>query len=361
MNNSDDKKKLIFNIVLVYTQLGNPDKALEHLNQIGDDEIMINNRKEIALIYESLAILFIIKYGENQRFKKIVECFQSAALYFAKCKEWSQCLRNKLEAGRILQKNNLIKESILIADEALVNTIYIDESNESAEIMNNLAILYSHDVNNKISSITSAKLLKKTRENFCLKKETIFILNTNYIGVLNQLGARLSKRFTKSLFYEPDFASQIKIFYLFNLASASFYSEDYQKALDLFLETLEIANKANFNHRNILNEIQEYISACYYKLDDKEKGDLYIQASKKDHTFKEKKNHFSKLHYVEMPSNVADTGCSCISSKEKSVKKTTSFDYQDKDTESLIDVYENLNESKTHVKKNQAKELAIAE
>lgn len=360
MDNLNDKKKLGFNIVLTYTQLGNPDKALECLKRIEDDDMFTKNRKELALIYESLAILFIIKYGENQRFKSTVECYQSAALNFAKCKEWSQCLRNKLEAGRILQKNNLIKESILIADEALINIIYIDESNESAEIVNNLAILYSTDFKNKKSLITSGKLLKKTRETYCLKKGTIFILNSNYIGVLNQLGVGLSKRFTKSLLYDSEFCSQAKIFYLFNLGSSKYYSDEYQEALDLLREALDITINTKLNHGNILNELREYISACYYKLDDKENGDYYKQASKKDNVFKARKNNFANFDSVEIPSNLADTGSSDFFA-QKAAKKITSFDSQGNDTDSLISVYENLNESKSHVKKIPVEKLAIAE
>ncbi|RNA00268.1 hypothetical protein BpHYR1_040521 [Brachionus plicatilis] len=270
-DNSTGKKKLLFNIVLAYAQLRNPEDAKKYLDQIEDDRLVANPR-ELALLYESLAVLFTIEYGEKEKFKTIAVYYQLAALNFRKCKEWSQSVRNKIEAGRILQENNFIKESIVMADQVTTEFIYLDESNESAEILNNLAILYSKDHKSRDSVIKGGKLLKKTIKTFYYNKQTELALNSNYIGVLNQLGIKSSKTFeilSKSINHE--FASETKIFCLFNMASNKFYSSDYNSALELFLDSLAFFDPAASKDKNISSEILECISICYYNLKDYEK------------------------------------------------------------------------------------------
>ncbi|RNA43151.1 hypothetical protein BpHYR1_020693 [Brachionus plicatilis] len=270
-DNSTGKKKLLFNIVLAYAQLRNPEEAKKYLDQIEDDRLAANPR-ELALLYESLALLFTIDYGEKKEFKTIAVYYQLAALNFGKCKEWSQSVRNKIEAGRILQENNFIKESIVIADQVTTDFIYLDESNESAEIFNNLAILYSIGDKSINSLITSSKLLEKTIQTYAYNKQTEIVLNSNYIGVLNQLGRKSSKTFeilSKSIYHE--FASETKIFCLFNMAFYKFYSSEYKLALKLFLDSLAFLKKVPLKDKNISSEILECISMCYYKLKDYEK------------------------------------------------------------------------------------------
>ncbi|CAF0894077.1 unnamed protein product [Brachionus calyciflorus] len=207
---STEKKRLTFNLAVLYTRLNQPEEAKYYLDKINDDSYIFSNLKDIALLYETLALIFI-KQNNNQSntLKIICECLEQSSIYYSRCKEWSSYCINEIERAKILSDKKYKKESFLIADKVLKKRLYLDESKiETIKILNNLATFYAENSESYINLKTSEKLLTKSINliknipdfNEIIKKETlhldidnerlIFIINSNYLSILNQLNVK---------------------------------------------------------------------------------------------------------------------------------------------------------------------------
>ncbi|CAF1028732.1 unnamed protein product [Brachionus calyciflorus] len=306
---SIEKKRFLFNLAVLFTRVNKPEQAKNYLDKINDDSFIFPNLKDIALLYETLALLFINQNNnESNKFKKICECLEQSSIYYSKCKEWSSYCINEIERAKILLDNNYEKESYLIADKILTVTLYLDESKtETIKILNNLAILYAKDSRQKSNLKASFKLFRKVLNLSEKYRELNFIINSNYLGILNQLYIKRNKNIGKQKNADiSKHEDEAEIYFYFNLGYSKFICEKYDEALDSFNQALNLVeNKSLDRDRQVKREILESISVCHFKLGNYVEAKKNLELALKDSSDDQvKKRLNSKKNLLETKFNV---------------------------------------------------------
>ena len=111
----------------IYASSNSFEVAKSWLDCVKGSEICFEKIKDIAILYNKIGDHF--KSSKNQ-LKKRIECYQSAAVYYAKSKDWHSFCQVELTHAKLLNEENFIKEANQIASKVLAACLYLDENIE---------------------------------------------------------------------------------------------------------------------------------------------------------------------------------------------------------------------------------------
>ena len=97
------------------------------LDCVKDNEICFTKKQEIAILYHMIGDNF--KSNTNHMNKRI-ECYESAAIYYAKSKDWYSYCQVEMIHAKLLNALNLVKEGSKIAGKVLSACFRLNESVE---------------------------------------------------------------------------------------------------------------------------------------------------------------------------------------------------------------------------------------
>jgi len=120
-------KKIEFNLATIYASSNKFDMAKGWLDCVKHNEICFTKVQEIALLYHMIGDNF--KSNANQ-IRKRIECYESAAIYYAKSKDWFSYCQVEMIHARLLNASISVKEGSKIAGKVLSACFRLNESIE---------------------------------------------------------------------------------------------------------------------------------------------------------------------------------------------------------------------------------------
>lgn len=284
-----------------------------------DDSFIFPILENLALLYETLAILFTIKYTEKEKYRLISECYEQSCIYYAKCKKWVEYCTNGLENSRILAENGHHKESLIAADKALSASLYLTFDTTSKKllnikILNNLGVIYSKDEQTKNSTIIGVNLFKRIIELSIKDDDLNLVIYTNSNALRNKLGVAKNTKFN----FKCDKPTEINVYYKFNMAYSNFLLGMYLAAIDNFEKAFELSNNVILRDKEVKSEIKESLATCYCKILDYDNAKFnFIDALKLTNNKKSKERIQAKIEMCDIQNEVSESSQSDVAEEEE--------------------------------------------
>ena len=118
-------RKIEFNLAAIYTASNNFVLAKGWLDCVKGNSIIFERRKDIAILYNKIGDMFID--NTNKYVKMRIECYEIAAEYYAKSKDWYSYCQVGLLHAQLLHEINYLKDSIKVANKVLAACLYFNE------------------------------------------------------------------------------------------------------------------------------------------------------------------------------------------------------------------------------------------
>lgn len=246
--------KIEFNLATIYTASNNESHlklAKNWLDQIKSRPISFKRLNDIASLYTKLGNK--LKNNPN-RAEESSECYQMAFEYYAKTKNWLEYCLIGLVYARLLTEIKSNKKSVSVANKIVAATLYLRNDTELAKIYNDLATIYSKDIQNEESVLYAKRLLKKSLKlarNSPSRTDLEMCIYENLSAVCNQL-----ERFDDSLKHINTAYQRIKepnkYLYLlsdlkYNEGYARFMLNDPNSSIDAFKLSHQYALKSKIS------------------------------------------------------------------------------------------------------------------
>lgn len=128
------RKRIEFNLASIYTALNSFDQALEWLDRIKNEPIIFGKLKEIAHLYSKIGLYF---KSDPKNIQKCLECFNQAALNYAKCNLWSEYCSIELVHAKVLSDFEMTQESFKVAAKILSASMHLQDEIQIGKIRKN--------------------------------------------------------------------------------------------------------------------------------------------------------------------------------------------------------------------------------
>jgi hypothetical protein len=181
------RNKIEFNLSFLSLINGDIEMAKEYLDCIKDSPLLTTKRKEVALLYTTLAD----KFKRSQMTKKSIDCYQSAAQLFSKMKDWLMYCKVELAQANLLSDLNNYDQSFAILKKIQMACLRTDAltENELVAIYCDISTIFAKDIDSHESAHHAMRLLCKALELIEVKESSVDIyIYQNIAAVWNQLG-----------------------------------------------------------------------------------------------------------------------------------------------------------------------------